>query len=123
METVIIRFIRRRCRFDGLRRTVRTAGLAGGGILDVDGADGVPAAHVDDDPGGIVLRVEDVAAAEGAGSYGCGVGFGIEGVGFAVVVEELGGRKGIQRLALVAEEWGRARGERRRLGFWKVKMG
>ena len=64
VEIVVIRLVRHRClRFNGLRRAIRAAGHTGGGVLDVDVVDGVPTAHGDDEPGGIVFRVENVAAA------------------------------------------------------------
>lgn len=73
-----------------MRGAVGAAGEAGGGVLDVDGVDPIgTVAHVDDEPGGVVVRVEDVAGAEVAGCDGCGVGFGVESVAFTVVVEEL----------------------------------
>ena len=109
MEVVIIRFIRGRRAYNGLRGAVRAAGHTGGGILDVNPAAVVATAHRDDEPGGIVLRVEDVAGAEVAGCDGYGGGLGVEGVAFAVVVEELGGRKGVQMLALVAQKRGKPR--------------
>ena len=64
VEIVVIRILRYRClREDALRRAVRAAGHTGGGILDVDIVDGVSTAHGDDEPGGIVFRVENFATA------------------------------------------------------------
>lgn len=63
VEIVVIRVVRHSClRFDSLRRAVRAAGHTSGGVLDVDEVDGVFSAHRDDEPGGIVFRVENVAA-------------------------------------------------------------
>ena len=102
----VIRVCCHGCLDDVLRLAVRAAGHAGGGVLDVDIVDGIAATHGDDEPGGIVGRIENVAAVEIASCYRYCVGFRVEGVVVAVEVEELEGRRGVQMLALVTQEGG-----------------
>ena len=106
VEMGVIRVCCHGCLDDVLRLAVRAAGHAGGGVLDVDIVDGIAAAQGDDEPGGIVGRIENVAAVEIASCYGYCVGFGVESVVIAVEVEELEGRIGVQMLALVTQEGG-----------------
>lgn len=109
------------CLDNVLRLAVRAAGHAGGGVLDVDIVDCIAAAHGDDEPGGIVGRIENVATVEVASCYGYCVGFRVEGVVIAIEVEELEGRIGVQMLALVTQDGGQNGEGRRQRGFSKGK--
>lgn len=114
----VIRVWARGCPDNALWLAVRAAGHTGGGVLDVDPVDvagfGMAVvAHIHDEPGGIVGRIEKVAVAEIASCYGYGLGFGVESIVFAVEIEELEGQIGVQILALVTQEGGQ-KGEGRR---------
>lgn len=126
VEMAIIRLCRHGCPDDTLRLAVRAVGLTGGGVLDVDpvyaaGFGIAVVAHVHDEPGGIVGRIEHVADAKIASCHGYGVGFGVKGVIVAVEVEELKGRTRVQLLALVTQERTQKGERRRRRGFSKAK--